>query len=164
MAKAFFQFQDYPKCLEILGSIDAAHSTMVLFERQSLCFRAIYLDSRQKAVTVNLIAQLQEVIEVFNQCQAKTPGPPINSHHEQRFAEFTSLLELMNKYQKQEVHIDSKLLSEESDLESKRYKFEGFPCYLLSSQWMDDFQKALRYGKGFFVGPLTNYAILNDLF
>ena len=49
-------------CMAVLQKMNPEHSSKVLFESQSLAFRAMYLDNRQREVTKLLLAELNKII------------------------------------------------------------------------------------------------------
>ena len=61
-AKAYFISLDYHACMAVLQKMNPEHSSKVLFESQSLAFRAMYLDNRQREVTKFLLAKLNKII------------------------------------------------------------------------------------------------------
>ena len=48
--------------MAVLQKMNPEHSSKVLFESQSLAFRAMYLDNRQREVTKLLLAELNKII------------------------------------------------------------------------------------------------------
>ena len=69
---------------------------------------------------------------------------------------------MLEKYGKGELKLNPKDISEERSQELRRQKFEGFPCYVVATQWYDDFHSAMRTKQK--IGPINNFAVINDIF
>jgi hypothetical protein len=49
-------------------------------------------------------------------------------------------------------------------LEERSKKYEGFPTYLLTTQWIEDFNSAIPSKNEVYLSPINNFFIVNDMF
>lgn len=70
IAKAYFVEERYDKCLKVLERIEYNHSPKVLFERQSLQFRSLFL-SNLNTLPTEIITDLSKIIQNFKENSEK---------------------------------------------------------------------------------------------
>jgi hypothetical protein len=95
IAKAYFLSKKYNECLQVLSKIEPTSSTKILFERQSIMFRAAYLLSRKTAPTKEHLTFLRNIIDSFKKLSEKTKGEPFTKHHLARMETYLKFVDVL---------------------------------------------------------------------
>jgi hypothetical protein len=79
--------------------------------------------------------------------------------------EYKDFVVFLEKYGKSQITYKEKMNLEQLDADRTTHKRTGFPCFLVSRLWMDEYDRMRRLtGQMAYLWPLNNYSIINDLF
>jgi hypothetical protein len=75
VAKSYFLSEKYDKCKELLLKLPKPYTTKILYERQSLLFKASYLMSS------NNISDLENILKEYTSFRTTCSGKPLTKFH-----------------------------------------------------------------------------------
>lgn len=78
---------------------------------------------------------------------------------------YRSFLVYLRKHGQNKITFNERMHEEMIEQDKRTHKRTGFPCHLISLQWLDDYNSMRNSSSTTnYLGPVTNFAICNDIF
>lgn len=79
--------------------------------------------------------------------------------------EYSNFLVFLQEYGKSTISYNDKMNAEMIEADRSAHKRTGFPCFLISKVWMDEYNRMRRFqANRTYLQPLSNFSMINDIF
>ena len=121
--------------------------------------------NRKEVPSKELLKQLLKILDDALKSKNQLDGEPFKAHHITTITGYKKFVLYLEHHIKNKITYNQEMFRQQQQDDKNSHKRTGFPCFFIATQWLNDFNRIIRdIEQPKFINPLTNFAIINDVF